>query len=88
MSGDNHPSIQDLLVAIEGKEEAAGTPVRRDRWVAPEIALRGLDLDDLSSEIGEHLRAVGAGDDLAELQNPNALQGIRLIRAHLSVLIQ
>src|SRR5262245_20021386 len=65
-----------LLVAIEREKQRAYAAIRRHRRNAAEVALGGFDLDDFRPEVRKHLRAVSAGDNLAELQYAHAFEGI------------
>ena len=47
--------------------------VGEGRQAAGRVALRSLDLDDLSAEIGKEFGAVGAGDMLREVEYADAL---------------
>src|SRR5450756_773542 len=66
-----------LFVAVERQKQAAPPFVGSNRRISAEIALGGLHLDHLGAKVGQHLAAVGAGDDLAELQYPDALKRMR-----------
>ena len=66
-----------LLVRIQICEQQAAFLVRlvvgEGRQAAGRVALRSLDLDDLSAEIGKEFGAVGAGDMLREVEYADAL---------------
>src|SRR5205823_2590063 len=62
------------LAAVDA--EIAPPLVRCDgRGVAPGVATRALDLDDVGAHVCEHHRAVGAGDVLGEVDDGSAGEG-------------
>jgi hypothetical protein len=61
------------LVAVD-RGEAQGHAVLAIAEVAHVIAAaRSLHLDDVGAEVGEHHRAVGAGDDPGQVEDADAL---------------
>ena len=72
---------QRTLVAVEAAEEAGG----ETRQAAGLVAVgRGLDLDDVRAEVGEHQAAARPHDRLAELQHPDAGERERGVFGHRS----
>src|SRR5882672_1562590 len=63
---------QTLLSPIEGKELCAMT-LHPWRHPTPVVSLTWLlDLDDFRSEVGEHLRAIGAGEKPRQIKYADA----------------
>ena len=65
------------LLRLSVRNSPLSAAIGRHRGIAAEIAFRRFHLDHLGAQVGQHLAAIGAGDDLAELQYPDAFERIR-----------
>src|SRR5690606_26347221 len=96
-----HETAHDLLrlrlLEIEGDRllvARLGVPPQRRAFVqlaplAQRIAApRGLDLDHLGAELGQHARAERPGDERAELDHPHAAQRKTAVPRHDIVLLR
>ncbi len=62
------------------REEVARLPRHEGIQRAHRVALERLDLDDMRAAVGEELRAVRDRDELAELDDLDAVEGLGTAR--------
>ena len=62
------------LAAIDAGEVRAPTLVAHRRPAAVFVAFRAFDLDDGGAEIGQHLGAIGAGENTAKVDDTDTVK--------------